>query len=126
MKRHAGKSNPCQNPKRILVANWMTSAPTQRTLDGVLAFVRGRGLGWDVEALPKYQPDTIQFALDYADTVISAAVNPIPREFDPEVTKKIESSKKMLQEITGEEEKKPEEKKPANTGKAAEKKSVRK
>ncbi|MBR5996106.1 MAG: M28 family peptidase [Eubacteriaceae bacterium] len=82
------------------------------------------------DTLERMDPDTffasIQFALDYADTVISAAVNPIPREFDPEVTKKIESSKKMLQEITGEEEKKPEEKKPAKTGKAAEKKSVRK
>lgn len=64
MKRRIGKSNLRHNPKRILVANWMTSAPTQRTLDGVLAFVRRRGLGWDVEALPKYQPDTIQLALE--------------------------------------------------------------
>ena len=42
----------------------MTTVPTQRTLDGVRAFARDRGLKWDVETLTKLQGDTIRFALE--------------------------------------------------------------
>ncbi len=53
-----------RKPLRIIVANWMTSVPTQRTLDGVMAFANEQGLAWDVEAVPGLQTDTIAMLLE--------------------------------------------------------------
>lgn len=76
-KSDAAEAAPKQ--ARILVANWMNTAPTQRTLDGVLSFARGNGLSWDVESLPKFQGDTIQFALE------SRSLDGAITDFDSEV-----------------------------------------
>lgn len=79
MKIKAGETDLPHSPKRILVANWMNTAPTQRTLDGVLSFARRNGLSWDVELLPKFQEDTIQFALK------SRSLDGAITDFDSEV-----------------------------------------
>lgn len=47
-------------PRRIFVAAWAAKP----MLDGVEAFARERGLGWEVETLPRYQPNTIALAME--------------------------------------------------------------
>lgn len=56
----------------------MYSTPSQRTLDGVIAFARGRGLAWDVEALPLCEPLVIQWSMK------SRSVDGVITDFDSE------------------------------------------
>ena len=46
--------------RRIFVAAWAAKP----MFDGVEAFARERGLGWEVEALSRYQPNTIALAME--------------------------------------------------------------
>lgn len=77
------------------------------------------------DTLERMDPDSligaIQFILDYADTIVSARVNPIPRGFSKEVTEKLDNMKKMIAEMEGT-DKKDEEKKDEPEKKGAEKK----
>jgi aminopeptidase YwaD len=67
------------------------------------------------DCLERMDPDTlirsIEFARDYSEIIVNAIANPIPRTFDPEITKKIEARKEMMAKMMGEESKK--ETKPA-------------
>jgi len=42
----------------------MINAESQLLLDGVESFARGKGLNWDIEALPLYQQTTMRLALE--------------------------------------------------------------
>ena len=63
--------------------------------------------------MDRMDPDTlarhIQFSLEYIDTIVGAAVNPIPREFSETAKKALEKRKAMMAEMEG--KKKDEEKK---------------
>lgn len=63
--------------------------------------------------MDRMDPDTlarhIQFSLEYIDTIVGAAVNPIPREFSETAKKALEKRKAMMAEMEG--KKKNEEKK---------------
>ena len=62
--------------------------------------------------MDRMDPETlgrhIQFSLEYIDTIVNAAVNPIPREFSKAAKEALESRKKRMAEMEG---KKDEEKK---------------
>ena len=55
--------------------------------------------------MERMDPDTLyrhtQFALDYIDAIVRAAVNPIPREFSKTATEALERRKKMMAEMEG-------------------------
>lgn len=78
MKRRIVKSKLPHDSKRILVANWMLSRPTERTIDGVIAFAREKGLAWDVEVLPLCEPLIILLALE------TQSVDGVITDFDSE------------------------------------------
>lgn len=64
--------------------------------------------------MERMDPDTLyrhmEFALEYIDTVIRAAVNPIPREFSKAATEAIEKQKKWKAEMEKEDAKEDEKK----------------
>ena len=59
------------------------------------------------EVDPKTLIDGVAFVTDYAETILNARVNPIPRSFAPKVTERMEQMKKMFADM---EPKKDEEK----------------
>ena len=71
------------------------------------------------EVDPQYLIDQIAFVIDYAETIINAKVNPVPRSFASKVTEMMEQRKKMMAEMQGTsgEEKKDEKKEEAKEAK---------